>query len=189
MLSCEIFENFKNTYFEEHLRTTSVECLQRISLLLVLGKPMLDDKRHKWATNTLSCKHEPHEVCAMFLLYQNAFGYFFQASEEGKRFRYWCKSSKHKHDKVEEFCNLINLSNLIKSVICFTKTHSSKIDLILTSNSNSIEKSDITETGSSHLPKLISTFFKSHISKLGTKAIYIQKLQKLWWIKIYGRFN
>ena len=64
------------------------------------------------------------------------------------------------------------MSNLIKSVICFTKTHSSKNDLILTSNSNSIEKSDITETGSSHLPKLTSTFFKSHISKLGTKAIY-----------------
>ena len=78
----------------------------------------------------------------------------------------------HEHDKLEEFCNLFDLSNLIKSNTCFTKTHSSKIDLILTNNSNSFQKSGTTETGLSDFHKLISTFFKSHFSRLSPKAIY-----------------
>ena len=78
----------------------------------------------------------------------------------------------HEHDKLEEFCNLFDLSNLIKSNTCFTKTHSSKTDLILTNNSNSFQKSGTTETGLSDFHKLISTFFKSHFSRLSPKAIY-----------------
>ena len=31
----------------------------------------------------------------------------------------------YNHDKLEEFCNLFDLSNLIKSNTCFTKTHGS----------------------------------------------------------------
>ena len=46
VFSCDIFENFKNTYFEEHLGTTAAESLRKISPLLVLGKPLLDVKRH-----------------------------------------------------------------------------------------------------------------------------------------------
>ena len=49
---CKVSENFINTNFEEHLRTTAPGRLGQISLLLVLGKPMLDGKRHHWATNT-----------------------------------------------------------------------------------------------------------------------------------------
>ena len=60
----------------------------------------------------------------------------------------------HEHDKLEEFCNLFDLSNLIKSNTCFTKTHSSKIDLILTNNSNSFQKSGTTETCLSYFHKL-----------------------------------
>ena len=78
----------------------------------------------------------------------------------------------YKHDKLEEFCNLFDLSNLIKSNTCFTKTHSSKIDLILTNNSNSFQKSGTTETGLSDFHKLISTFFWSHFSRLSPKTIY-----------------
>ena len=114
----------------------------------------------------------------------------------------------HEHYKLEGFCNFFDLSNLIKSNICFTKTHSSKIDLtlswrgllyietsplicranqwtgfymitasvmkelILTNNSNSFQKSGTTETGLSDFHKLISTFFKSHFSRLSRKAIY-----------------
>ena len=59
---CEIFENFKNTYFEEHLRTTAPECLRKINPLLVLRKPLLDGKRYNWAANTFYWKYEPHEV-------------------------------------------------------------------------------------------------------------------------------
>ena len=29
----------------------------------------------------------------------------------------------HEHDKLDEFCYLFDLSNLIKSNTCFTKTH------------------------------------------------------------------
>ena len=58
VFSRETFKNFKNTYLEEHLQTTVPECLRKISPLLVLGKPFLDGKRHKWATNTFYWKHE-----------------------------------------------------------------------------------------------------------------------------------
>ena len=78
----------------------------------------------------------------------------------------------HEHGKLEEFCNLFDLSNLIKSNTCFTKTHSSKIDLILTNNSNSFQKSGTTKTSLSDFHTLISTFFKSHFSWLSPKAIY-----------------
>ena len=46
VFSCEIFKNFKNTYFEEHLGKTASERLRKISPLLVLGKVVLDGKRH-----------------------------------------------------------------------------------------------------------------------------------------------
>ena len=64
----------------------------------------------------------------------------------------------YEHDKLEEFSNLFDLSNLIKSNTCFTKTHNSKIDLILTKNSNYFPKSGTTETGLKDFHKLISTF-------------------------------
>ena len=35
-------------------------------------------------------------------------------------------------DKFSEFCDTYNMSNLIKDYTCFTKTHKSSIDLILT---------------------------------------------------------
>ena len=40
---------FKSNYFEENLRATVPEQLGKISSLLVLGKPLLDGKRHNWA--------------------------------------------------------------------------------------------------------------------------------------------
>ena len=46
VFSCEIFENFKNTYFEEHVRTTASARLRKISPFLALGKAMLEGKRH-----------------------------------------------------------------------------------------------------------------------------------------------
>ena len=45
MFSCEIFENSKNTHFEEHLRTTVLESYKSIVCIrktLVLGKPVND---------------------------------------------------------------------------------------------------------------------------------------------------
>ena len=78
----------------------------------------------------------------------------------------------HEHGKLQEFCNLFSLSNLIKSNTCFTKTHSSNIGVILANNSYSFEKSGTTETDLSDFHKLISTFFKLHFSRLSPKAMY-----------------
>ena len=60
----------------------------------------------------------------------------------------------HDHDKLEEFCNLFDLSSFHK---------------------NSFQKSGTTETGLSEFYKLISTFFKSQFSRLSPKAIYYYK--------------
>ena len=49
VFSCEILQNYKSNYFEENLRATVPEHLGKISPLLVLGKPLLDGKRHNWA--------------------------------------------------------------------------------------------------------------------------------------------
>ena len=46
---------------EEHMRTAAPEHFRKISLLLVLGKPLLDGKRSNWATNTFCCRYEPYE--------------------------------------------------------------------------------------------------------------------------------
>ena len=51
VFSCEVFENFKNIYFEEHLGTSASERLRKISPLLVLGNAVLDGERHNGATN------------------------------------------------------------------------------------------------------------------------------------------
>ena len=51
VFSCEIFKNFKNTYFEEHLGTTASERLRKIIPLLLLEKAVLDSKRHTQLSN------------------------------------------------------------------------------------------------------------------------------------------
>ena len=75
-------------------------------------------------------------------------------------------------DKIVEFCNLFDLINLIKTETCCTKNHKSTIDLFLTNRPLSFQKSRTTETGISDYHKLISTFFKSHYTRLKPKMIY-----------------
>ena len=45
-------------------------------------------------------------------------------------------------DKLDEFCDLFNLTNLATSPTCFTKTHKSIIDLILTNKENCSQKTN-----------------------------------------------
>ena len=52
---------------------------------------------------------------------------------------------------------LFNLTNLIKTETCFTKSHKSLIDLFLTNKPSPSQKTHITETGLSDYYKLIST--------------------------------
>ena len=61
-------------------------------------------------------------------------------------------------NKLDEFCDLFNLTNLITSPTCFTKTHKSAIELILTNKESCFQKTEVTETGLSDFHKLISTF-------------------------------
>ena len=46
----------------------------------MLGKPMLDGKRHNWVTNTFYCKYEVN-LCN---IHPNDFWYFPQVSEDSK---------------------------------------------------------------------------------------------------------
>ena len=53
-------------------------------------------------------------------------------------------------DKLDEFCNLFDLTNLVREVTCCTN------------RSNSFQKTCTTETVVSDYHKCISTIFKSH---------------------------
>ena len=58
----------------------------------------------------------------------------------------------------DEFCNLFDLTILIKTEICWTKNHKSTIDLFLTNWPLSFKKTRATETGISDYHNFISTF-------------------------------
>ena len=75
-------------------------------------------------------------------------------------------------DKLDEFCNLFDLTNLIKTETCCTTNDKSRINLFLTDRALSFQKSRTTETGITDYHKLISTFFKSHYTRLKPKIIY-----------------
>ena len=74
--------------------------------------------------------------------------------------------------KIDEFCNLFDLTNLIKTETSCTKNHKSATDLFLTNRPLSFQKTRTTETGISVYYKLISTFFKSHYTRLKLRIIY-----------------
>ena len=81
------------------------------------------------------------------------------------------KSKSLGYDKLDEFCDLFNLTNLIKSEICFTKIHKSLIDLFLTNTPLSFQETHVSETGLSDYHKLIKTFFKTNFSCLRPKVL------------------
>ena len=70
------------------------------------------------------------------------------------------KSSKSDKDKLENFCDLSNLPNLIHSETCYRKNSKCVIDLILTNKPLHSQKAHVVETGLSDYHKMISTFFK-----------------------------
>ena len=74
--------------------------------------------------------------------------------------------------KLEEFCDMFSLTNLVDTDTRVTNSHKSTIDLILTNKPRFFQKNVATETGLSGLDKLVSTFFKSHYSRLKPKIVY-----------------
>ena len=74
-------------------------------------------------------------------------------------------------NNLSDFCDLFHLTNIIKFDSCFTKTHASLIDLVLTNQTSSFNKTLVSETGVSDYQKIITTFFKLHFSRLISKII------------------
>ena len=64
-------------------------------------------------------------------------------------------------DKLDEFCDLFKLTNLVNSPTCFTKMDKSTIDLILINKERCFQKTKVTETGLSDFHRLINTFLRS----------------------------
>ena len=79
-------------------------------------------------------------------------------------------------DKLDEFCNLFDLTNLIKTETCCTKNHKSTVDLFLTNWPLPFQKNRTTETGISDYHKLISTFFKISLYTFKTQNYLLQEL-------------
>ena len=80
------------------------------------------------------------------------------------------------YGKLDTFCDLFNLTNLIHSETCLMKNHKSTIDLFLTNKPISFFKTYTTETGLSDYHKLISTFFKA--PRLKPKVIFYRNYKK-----------
>ena len=72
-------------------------------------------------------------------------------------------------EKLNTFCETFGLSNLVKGYTCYSKTHKSSRDLILTNKKSSFQLTTATETGISDVNLLISTYMKTQTSRLKSK--------------------
>ena len=76
-------------------------------------------------------------------------------------------------DKLGQFCDLFNLTNLIRNETCVIRDHKSAINLILTNTPKGFENTCIRKTGLSDFHKLSLTFFKTQITRLKPKQFSI----------------
>ena len=74
-------------------------------------------------------------------------------------------------DKLISFCDVFGLSNLVTSKTCFTKNHSSSIDVILTNRPRSFQKTAVFETGLSDYHGFVAPTMKQTIPRLKSKQI------------------
>ena len=82
------------------------------------------------------------------------------------------------HDKLNVFCDTLNLANIVKSETCYTNNHKSTTDLFLTNKPRSFQFTSVTETGLSDYHRLIKTFTKSHFSRLKPKIIHYRNFKR-----------
>ena len=82
-------------------------------------------------------------------------------------------------NKPDAFCNLLDLTNLIKTQTCCTKSRKSTINLFLTNRPLSFQKTRATETGISDFNKLISNFLKYYYTRLKPKIICYRNYKSL----------
>ena len=74
-------------------------------------------------------------------------------------------------NNLSDFCDLFHLMNIAKFGTCFTKTHRSPIDLILTNKPSYFNKALVSKIGLSDYHKMITAFLKLHFSRLRPKVI------------------
>ena len=72
-------------------------------------------------------------------------------------------------EKRNTFYETSGLSNLVKGYTCYSETHKSSIDLILTNKTFLFELTKATETGISDVHLLISTYMKTQTTRLKSK--------------------
>ena len=77
-------------------------------------------------------------------------------------------------DKLEELCDTLNLTNLIKSETCYTNDHKLTIDLFFTNKPLSLQGNFTTKTSLSDCHRLTSTFMRSYVSRLKPKIIFFE---------------
>ena len=80
--------------------------------------------------------------------------------------------------QLNSFCDIFDLANMINEKTCFTKNHSSRIDLILSNKPSSFQLSHATEAGLSDCHKLATTCMETTISHLKLKVINYRNYKK-----------
>ena len=81
-------------------------------------------------------------------------------------------------NNLDDFCDLFLLTNIAKSNIFFTKTHTSLLDLILTNKPSSFSKTLVSKIGLSDYHQMMTTFFKLNFSRLRPKVITYSNYKK-----------
>ena len=74
------------------------------------------------------------------------------------------------HDKLDVFCDTLNLTNLVKSDTCYANNHKSTIDLFLTNKPRFFQFTSVTETGLSDYHRLTNyNFHEVSLFEIKTK--------------------
>ena len=81
-------------------------------------------------------------------------------------------------ENLKEFCVVFGLENLVKVKTCFTRDHSSSIDVILTNHKRNFQTTSAFETGLSDCHSLKATCMKSCIPRLKPKKIVYRNYKK-----------
>ena len=82
------------------------------------------------------------------------------------------------YTKLNSFIDVFGLSNLVKDKTCFTKGHSSSIDVLLTNKPRCFQNTTVFETGLSDFHGLVSTLMRTHIPRLKPKVIKYRSYKK-----------
>ena len=128
--------------------------------------------------------YRPPDYSNLLAFFKELGKYLNQASEnydnfiEMGDFNIDIRQTSPESHKLDEFCSLFSLTNIIKSDTCFPKFHSSTIDLFLTNKPNFFQKTNAIETGFRDHHKLICNFFKSCYDRLKPKIVYYRNYKK-----------